>query len=303
MKFTKPPLTFDQQIAHLASRGLLIPDVEKAKHRLGHLNYYRLRAYWLGMEGPKGLNGEHVFQPGAGIETALALYAFDRSLRLLVMDAIEQVEVSVRTRWAYHLSLNYGSHAYMDASVFRNSAAYQRCLEGLKEEINRSQETFIDHYRKTYTDPLLPPIWAACEVMSFGQLSRWISNLKQRKDRQQIANPYDLDEKVLCSFLHHLTHVRNLCAHHSRLWNRRFTITMQIPTSRPGHALGWFNASADRQVYNTLVMLGVLTKVIDPDSLWSCGIRVLLDGSPQADPASMGFPLDWRSLPIWGLPI
>lgn len=303
MKFTKPPLTFDQQIAHLTSRGLLIPDVEKAKHRLAHLNYYRLRAYWLGMEGPKGPNGEHVFQPSANIENALVLYAFDRSLRLLVMDAIEQVEVSVRTRWAYHLSLNYGPHAYMDASAFRNPAAYQRCLDGLKEEINRSQETFIDHYRKTYTDPPLPPIWAACEVMSFGQLSRWISNLKLRRDRQRIADPYDLDEKVLCSFLHHLTHVRNLCAHHSRLWNRRFTITMQIPTSRPGNALGWFNASADRQVYNTLVMLGVLTKVIDPDSLWSCGIRVLLDGSPQADPAAMGFPLDWRSLPIWGLPI
>ena len=299
MKYTKPPLAFEAQIALLKSRGMAIPDESGARQALTHLNYYRLRAYWMGMEGPKGSAGEHCFLPGVSFGQALKRYAFDRSLRLLVMDAIEQVEVSVRTQWAYHLSLAHGAHAYLEPAIFRSVSAHQRCLAALNEEIERSQETFIDHYQRTYTHPLLPPIWAACEVMSFGQLSRWISNLKQRRDRQRIAEIYDLDERVLCSFLHHLTHVRNLCAHHSRLWNRRFTITMQIPSVRPARARTWFNGSADRQVYNTLVMLGVLLNTIDPSTTWPSRIQALLDGSSGVDPSAMGFPDTWRSCPLW----
>ena len=299
MKYTKPPLTFEAQIALLKSRGMTIPDESGARQALAHLNYYRLRAYWMRMEGPKGSAGEHCFLPSSGFDQALKLYSFDRSLRLLVMDAIEQVEVSVRTQWAHHLSLAYGAHAYLDPAIFRKADAHQRSLIALEEEIGRSQETFIDHYQTTYSHPLLPPIWAVCEVMSFGQLSRWISNLKHRRDRQRIAEIYGLDERVFCSFLHHLTHVRNLCAHHSRLWNRRFTITMQIPSALPARAIAWLNVSADRQVYNTLVMLGVLLNTIDPGTIWPSRIRALLDGSPGVDPAAMGFPDTWRSCPLW----
>lgn len=299
MKYTKPPLTFDAQIALLKSRGMAIPDEAGARQALTHLNYYRLRAYWMGMEGPKDGSGGHRFNADASFTQAMSLYAFDRSLRLLVMDAIEQVEVSVRTQWAYQLSQTHGGHAYLDSAHFRSVETHQRSMVALKEEIGRSQETFIDHYQKTYTHPPLPPIWAACEVMSFGQLSRWVSNLKWRKDRQNIADIYDLDERVLCSFLHHLTHVRNLCAHHARLWNRRFTITMQIPLARPARACPSFNALADRQLYNTLVMLGTLVRTIDLGTTWPGRIRALLDVATGVNPSAMGFPDTWRSCPLW----
>jgi abortive infection bacteriophage resistance protein len=255
----------------------------------------------MGMEGPKGIAGEHQFLHGAHFDRVMKLYAFDRSLRLLVMDAVEQVEVSVRTQWAYHLSMAHGAHAYLDPAIFRRIDTHRRCLMALSEEIDRSQETFVDHYRKTYTDPALPPIWAVCEVMSFGQLSRWVSNLKLRKDRQRIAEIYDLDESVFCSFLHHLTHVRNLCAHHGRLWNRRFTITMQIPSIRPIRACAWFNPPADRQVYNTLVMLGALLEVIEPGTTWPSRVRILVEGSQNIEPIAMGFPGNWGSYPFWAL--
>ncbi|KQV28882.1 hypothetical protein ASC97_24025 [Rhizobium sp. Root1203] len=39
---------------------------------------------------------------------------------------------------------------------------------------------------------------------------------KLSSDRQAIAKPYGLDEKVLISLTHHLTYVRNICAHHGR---------------------------------------------------------------------------------------
>lgn len=299
MRFSKPPLSYEDQLSLLEARGLQIRDRAKALGCLGHLNYYRLRAYWLGMEAPKGPEGEHRFLLGADFDAALALYVFDRKLRLLVMDAIERVEVSVRTRWAHHLALTHGAHAYLNASLFKDPAFHQRLLGSLREEVERSQETFIEHYRSTYREPALPPLWSACEVMSFGQLSRWVGNLKFRSDRQAIASIYGLDERVFISFLHHLTTVRNLCAHHARLWNRRFTITMQLPRIRPGSELAVFNPAADRNLYNTLAMLGMLLRVVSPGSSWTQRVRALLTGTPEADPSAMGFPARWESLAPW----
>lgn len=184
MRFEKPALTVEQQVELLERRGLAIPDRDRAAHYLTHINYYRLRAYWLSFEEEAG-DGGHRFRAGASFEDALALYLFDRKLRLLVLDAIERVEVAVRTRWAYVLALRYGSHAYLREEIFQEAWKHARCLEGLTEEIGRSHETFIDHYRSTYAEPALPPIWAACEVMSFGQLSKWMENLKLRADQKR----------------------------------------------------------------------------------------------------------------------
>jgi abortive infection bacteriophage resistance protein len=117
MKYNKPPLTIEQQVDRLAARGLAIPDKARAAHYLAHLNYYRLRAYWLPLErDPK----QHIFKVGTSFEHVLDLYVFDRKLRLLLLDAIERIEVSLRTQWAYHLAHQYGPHAYLDARHFKD---------------------------------------------------------------------------------------------------------------------------------------------------------------------------------------
>lgn len=299
LRFSKPPLSDEEQLSLLEARGLHVQDRAKALGCLGHLNYYRLRAYWLGMESAKRPDGDHGFIQGANFDAALALYVFDRKLRLLVMDAIERVEVSVRTRWAHHLALKYGAHAHLDAALFKDPVLHGRLMAGLREEVDRSQETFIEHYLRTYDDPPLPPLWSACEVMSFGQLSRWVGILKYRADRQAIASGYGLDERVFLSFLHHLTTVRNLCAHHARLWNRRFTITMQLPRAQAGAAFPAFNPAADRNLYNTLAMLGLFLRTVSPGSSWAQRVRALMVATPGAAPAAMGFPIGWESEALW----
>ncbi len=298
VKFTKPPLSLEAQLDLLESRGLGIRDRARALEVLRHFNYYRLRAYWMGLEEPAG-QGTHRFKPGAQLDQAVALYVFDRRLRLLLMDAIERIEVSVRTQWAHQLSLAHGAHAYLNPDLFKDRTTHERLLQSLQEEVGRSHETFIQHYQATYSDPALPPMWAACEVMSFGQLSRWFSALKHRKDRQRIAAVYDFDEQVLKSFLHHLTHVRNLCAHHARVWNRRFTITLQLPKDRPSKAFTWFNPKADRNLYNTLAMLGAMLAVVSPESTWPSRVRRLVESEPLVDPAWMGFPAKWQTFTLW----
>ena len=116
VKYNKPPTTYEQQIQLLEQRGMLVPDKPSAQHYLSHINYYRLGAYWLPFEAD---HDNHSFQKGTNFDQVLDLYVFDRELRLLVMDAIERIEVSIRTQWAYHFSHKYGPHALLDEAIFK----------------------------------------------------------------------------------------------------------------------------------------------------------------------------------------
>ena len=295
MKFSKPATTLDQQIDLLIERGMHIPDRDYARHYLTHLNYYRLGAYWLPFEAD---HATHTFKPNTHFDDIVSLYVFDRELRLLVMDAIERLEVSIRTQWAYQLAHRHGPHAYLESTIFKNNDVHQRCLAKLKEELNRSKEVFVSHYKNNYTAPALPPIWAAVEVMSLGQLSKWVSSLSKGQDRQAIAKNYGLDEIVLTSFLHHLTIVRNICAHHGRLWNRRFGFQIKLPR-KPKQLQQSLNMSHTKYLYNTLAILEYMMNTISPDHHWKARLISLLEKHPIAQPQAMGFPKDWQELAIW----
>ncbi len=273
MRFDKLARSIDEQIALLQERGMEIHDTALAYRHLSHRNYYRLTAYWLPFETD---HATHMFKPGTQFEDVLRLYTFDRELRLLMLDAIERVEISFRTQWAYHLAHQHGPHAYLDARLARNQDHWQSNLDSLRVEIERSSEIFVKHYRRTYTVPDLPPVWVACEVMSLGTLSRWFANLKPTKTRAAIARTYKLDHGVLATFIHHLTHVRNVCAHHSRLWNRRFTITMKLPQTKPEGLAANFHLGADRRLYNTLVMMLWILDCVDSSQEWKTALLELV---------------------------
>lgn len=300
MKFAKPALSLEDQIALLERRGMVISDRERAAHYLRHISYYRLRAYWLPFETEARVGGDHAFAHGTSFEDVLALYVFDRRLRLFIIDAIERIEVSLRAGWAHHMALKYGPHGYLNSQL-HDSRHYQRTLDTLKEEIERSRDAFIIHYRNKYSDPQMPPVWMAAELMSLGQLSKWFAHLKFHADRKAIARPYGIDESVLRSFLHHLTNVRNICAHHGRLWNRQFTFTMKLPQS-PASLKSALNSNAPRRLYNTLVLITRFMELIAPGTEWKRHVVELIDGYPQASPAAMGFPEDWRVRAMWKLP-
>jgi abortive infection bacteriophage resistance protein len=139
------------------------------------------------------------------------------------------------------------------------------------------------------------------EVISLGQLSKWFSNLKFRGDRQALAKPYGVDEKILGSIAHHLTYVRNICAHHGRLWNKQFTVTMTLPNS-PGALRVALHPASPRKIYNTLVVVGYLLGIVAPKSDWRKHLIEMLQRSPGVDTAAMGFPANWQELPAWQSP-
>jgi abortive infection bacteriophage resistance protein len=297
VKYTKPPLTIDDQINLLLSRGMVIPDRARATRYLSHISYFRLRGYWIPFE-KADTGSDHAFQDCTTFDAVLDLYVFDRKFRLTILEAIERVEVSFRAHFANELGVRYGSHFHLDSTCFHQSRIHRQLIEALEGELARSKETFIEHYRRTYDQPPLPPIWAASEVMSFGQLSLWFKNLKSRGDRNRIAKVYGIDEAVLRSFMHHMTFVRNITAHHGRLWNRRVTITMSIP-KRPTELAAMLNPAADRYIANTVIMLGYLLKLISPGTTWPARMRQLIATSPNIKPVAMGFQENWQDLPVW----
>lgn len=292
--FNKPATTLEQQLDLLENRGMIINNRPQAAHYLAHLNYYRLGAYWLNFESD---HKSHQFKPKTHFEDIVNLYVFDRELRLLVLDAIERIEVSLRSQWAYCLAHQYGSHPHLDRNLFKHDWDYQQNKSKLKTELDRSKEPFVIHFNNRYTEEL-PPVWVVSEVMSLGTLSKWFDNLRHRQDRNRIAAIYKMDEKNLTSFLHHLSIIRNICAHHSRLWNRDFTFTFRLPKKSPVGLPPCFNPNAPRKIYNSLVMLVFLLDIISPQHHWRCRLFDLLN-KHHIDTKAMGFPVGWQSLAVW----
>lgn len=296
VSYNKPHLTYQQQLQKLIELGMTIdlPQTEVIS-LLSHCNYYRLSGYWHHKR-----QSENRFSDGVCISEIVSIYKFDKELRLLLLDAIEQIEVSVRTQFAYQLSAKYGAHFHLDENLFSKRHIYQKTIHKLHEEVGRSQEDFIAHLTGKYSEAL-PPIWASVEVMSLGQLSNWYTNIKLRQDALMVASNYGLDSQTLSSLLHHLTVLRNMCAHHARVWNRLFTISIQPPRAKPAILISAMQTDAKQKMklYNTLVMMNWMLNIIQPDHDWTHRLLALLAEYPTIQTRHMGFPQSWRNHPIW----
>ena len=298
--FEKPSLTLDEQIEHLRGKGMLIENENSARHWLTHASYYRLSAYWLYFENPKDQEGPR-FRAMTSFDSVVALYDFDRILRGLVMRGSEHIEVALRGSWAYQLAQLGDGHSYLDAGHYSERAIFHGNLAKLAKDVGDSNETYVDHYRRTYRVPVLPPVWMVAEMTTFGQLSRWYSSLADRSLRNKIAQPLGLTEKVLVPLVRHLVDVRNICAHHGRLWNRGFLICPRLSSKPHDLQMSLDNTvgSPPAKLYNTLTLMAHVIRTVAPSSTWVIDIAQHLQSHPLGDLASMGVPENWTNRPIW----
>ncbi|MBX3316419.1 MAG: Abi family protein [Phycisphaeraceae bacterium] len=302
MRYDKPPLSFEKQADVLILRGMQ-GDRALIIERLTTVGYYRLSAYWHPFRKPHPSDARHLldeFKPGTTFDEVWCRYAFDRRLRLLVMDAIERIEVSLRALLATHHSQRYGAFAYatdqrsvpsLDASKFADYRA-----DIIKEQ-TRSKDTFVKHFYAKYGDShSMLPLWMAAEVMAFGTLLTFYRGCDPAI-RDTIARHYGVHEKVFASWLLALNSVRNICAHHSRLWNRELGIKPKIPERlTEWHAP--VRVTGDR-VFGTLTICKWSLDRIAPQSRWADRLHALMNDSDGIPLESMGFPPNWRDCPIW----
>ena len=314
--YTKPPLTYQQQVDLLKSRGLQFADEARAKRHLANISYYRMSAYMLPFK-EANQEGEILdsFKEGTTWDYVYSLYVFDRKLRLLVFDAIERLEVAIRTQIIYQLSHKYGSH-WQDRPKRFNAPktitlrggkeitidVYSEIQNHIKEQLhNNRAEVFIQHYKSKYSQPENPPSWMSVEIMYFNHLSRICMGLKNRADIAGIASYFGLPPRTYCSWLHAINYVRNICAHHARLWNRDMSIVPEkLAFSKKLKWLRNPNKARLKKFYYTACMLNYLLQTVNPTSPFKTRLIALLDEYKNVvSLSSMGFPKDWKNEEMW----
>lgn len=306
MRFEKQPTNIDQQYQLLIDRGMAIGDEEIAKKWLATVGYYRLSAYWLPFERPAsdGKVRSKVFREETNFDAVTSLYIFDRRLRIIILEAIERVEVHVRSRWTYHMAHKHGAHAHLNHELFSGGLNHAEQLVRLARSVDKSEETFVVYYKDKYKVPYSPPLWSATELMSLGELSKWVQATKDNQLKSQIGHELGFPTKeILEGVLQVLSYVRNICAHHGRLWNRhtvkrlpkikRFKDDLVLVEGEKGVQ------ENENKIYNIIVVLLHLMDRQKTDSSLRERLKNLLEERSEEERALMGFPDDWRIRPTW----
>lgn len=298
MKYSKPALSFPEQADLLLSRGLTA-DRELLISRLSDVNYYRLSAYWYTFRIPND-HHDRLF-PGTTFQTIWNRYVFDRHLRLIVMDAIERVEVSIRTRMTEHFARCHGEFGYLKSDTFGpdfDIEEHGHFVGTIRRNTRRSREEFVRHFKQKYDDVDLP-LWMAVEIMSLGNLLTMFRHLS-RHDKQYIAQVYGIPAKVLESWLTVLNYIRNLCAHHGRLWNRELAIKPIIPKRK--HNSAWHDPLTipNNRIFAVLSLMYYMMRHIAPQSAWRQRLQALIERyHNDIRLGQMGFVDEWQDHAIW----
>jgi abortive infection bacteriophage resistance protein len=293
--FQKPALSLAEQVALLQSRGLDIPDTASAEHYLRFIGYYRLVGYARHHRDPKSADPE-AYLFGTTFQDVLDLYIFDRKVRLLLFDAIERIEVAIRTQISNIGSMATGPFWLTDANNFdygKHDRVQSEIADVIGDKTDEHQHQFISHFYKNYSDPY-PPSWMLMECFSLGAVSRIYKVLKGNL-RVPVAKEFNLQHDILESWLHSITYTRNICAHHSRCWKKVFTIKPKIPKSLRSVS----PVESQGKLYMQCVMIHYLMKTIADGSRWSERLRELIASRPRTTLNDMGFPDNWEDDPFW----
>lgn len=277
---------------------MVIGDEKYAGNYLKNISYYRLSAYCLPFQIYNSKK-DHEFKPGTTFENVLQLYLFDRELRLFVLDVVERLEISLRTQIIYQFSIEKEGWWFLNPGNYRDTDKYQRQIEKIKEELNRSNEVFIRHYKEKYSSPETPPAWMTFEVISMGLLSSIFKNLLNGKEKKEIARHFGLATPyILQNWMHSMTVVRNICAHHGRLWNRVQTISLVFPQKTTDLWLSSNEINANK-FFAFFSCYLYLLKRINPKTTKVKQFKALLSKYPNIDVSAMGFPENWMDEKLW----
>ncbi len=300
MSYIKSSLTTAEHIQLLQERGLTVDDQALAEHYLTHVSYYRLAGYWWPMQADKE---KHIFKEGSVFSDVIHLYNFDRELKLLIFDVIEKIEISLRTKMIYHLSHEFDPWWFEQTSLFNDSQALVKTLFSMQEEVQRSKETFMKEHRKKYgKDGRFPPAWKTLELTSFGGLSKLYGNLKNTvKSKDLIALDFGaVNHTYLPSWLQSIAQIRNICAHHARLWNKNLPGSVKLLSKPPKPWISDVPGQHENQrLYVHLCIMKYLVNIIAPENTFTERLQGLFEKYPSVDRHALGMKENWNQEPLW----
>ncbi len=296
-QYNKLALDTPEILSLLKQRGLVITDEKAALQTLSVISYFRMACYFRPMETNKET---HEFRQGTTLEQILALYKFDTVLRDMVFGATQQIEIALRSRVNHHFSRNHTPFWFTQVDMASDGHLFAEHLNNVDRELRRSKEEFIKEHFERYDKPSFPPAWKTIETVSFGTLSKLYQNFYDKANKKAVAEDFGLPQhEFLISWMESLTSLRNFCAHHSRIWNRRFALKPQMPKILTGHRwLTDFSFPPDK-IYPQLCCISYLLNVIDEQNTFVKDIKLLLQKFPSVDAVAMGFPQGWEKESLW----
>ncbi|NQX81808.1 MAG: Abi family protein [Flavobacteriaceae bacterium] len=295
----KPARSIVDQIQLLKDRGMLFSNETQALHYLKNISYYRFKGYWWDMQQDFT---EHTFKPNTYFESVIKRYNFDRHLRLILFDAIERIEIALRTKMIYHLSIGHGTTWYLDSKLFADKDKHIDHIKHIQREFNYSQEIFIKDHKKKHSETDAEA-WKIMEIASMGTLSKFYKNLNhQLPEKSSIAKEMGLNlHSELSSWLESIVYVRNIIAHHSRLWSRNM---VKKPVDSINNTIGiWFESNLQpvqkKKPFLIISTMIYMCNEVTPNHKIKDKIRELIDNNTDIPIYKLGFLGDWKSQPLW----
>lgn len=271
----KPFKETSDLVALLESRGLEIDRPDGADF-LHDVNYYRFTGYSRQFQRNPG-SGDNTYDAGSRLTDICTIIDLDAELRRLIGMALTVVELSVRARFAHEAGRHFGEGSfYLDAENYHAAApGLDAFLNRMRVDMSRSKSPTVARYTRDGNDERVP-IWVAVEVLSFGAIAKMMTYLVDDLPVRQVASSYSLAWEGFQSTIHSFSVLRNQCAHHGQIWNRRPGIhTPVLKKLRPRGIDYDYQGS-----FPAIIMLKHYLKAIRPSDTWAVKIDQLLDQNP-----------------------
>jgi Abortive infection bacteriophage resistance protein len=310
----KPFKSYEELLDILNARGMRIESRTRALRKLAQVGYYRLSGFWYPCreicfdenqealkesgESPWRLKRKDTFVEGTSFNAVFDLYIFDKRLRLLILDALERIEIYVRSIIAHELG-HVSPLAYQDGGFVLDrykaarsgnglsKAPWEEWLNKQQTKISKSKDECILWHRSKGKEI---PFWVAIETWDFGMLTRYFAMLKWKYKNMICDRLGGETHAVLANWLTTLNVLRNKCAHHSRIWNMRVNSPIQLTDNGDFKKI---DADARCKMYGLIAITWCLVKTIGPSSDWIGRVEEALKSMPSLPNCSfraMGFP-------------
>jgi abortive infection bacteriophage resistance protein len=285
----KPFKTLDELCTLLIDeRGLSCIDQGELKRYLARTNYYRFSGYMRQFQqDPR--HGDNSFEAGVTFEEIRDMVFLDTRLRLLLQEQLGVIEIAIRARFAHECGRVYGSEAfYLDPSFYKPCAgighgAQATTAAGILLDLSRDKSGILKRYEDSSVKCnglesgrirfAAVPIWVAIETLSFGRVSNMIGRFKDTRAAKQTAAALGVQWAPFSEVIHSLSVLRNLCAHHRQIWNRRMGIMCPVQKKLKPKNVEFEGAS----VYAHILMMNHYRERIDGDTALADRVQALLD--------------------------
>ena len=290
MEYLNPALETREILLMLQNKNLIIEDVEEAVKFLENVSYFRFSDYLKPFE----VEEKKRYKEQTTFLMTKNLYDFDAELRGLLFNAIQRIEVSLRAKVSNYFSLRHGPFWFLEPSLAIDKHRYTENLSILEKELQRTKAEFLKEHIQKYGKEDFPPSWKIIDLTTFGSLTKLYFNFTDSSIKKQIAASYGIPhQEIFKSWMKTANELRNICAHHGRIWNRTFPMMPILPSFLPNP---WISEKPkiNNKLYAVLCCLIYWLKAIDPKHPIVEDFKRLLVRYPMIDPFAMGFPKNWK---------